>query len=299
MTEIQKFKQKFIKEITQNTALTNLKDIENLAHLQTENLAIALFKQTVRQHSKIQNNPIVAFLGGAYVRENTPAFDSAVLLGKLLAQDNIASISGGGPGIMTACLNGAEQGGMPSIAIKLNGIPSESKKKPAELEIFLDNIAPRQSAILELADVHIFCSGGMGTLYEFGESATMNKILKYPKPKLMILLDDESETPYWHNLNQLGKQFIDKGMVYLPTELALSQILIDLGDNPALQTVRALYGDSPVLPSEAIDLLANAYQTTREQICSELWDSFVVNLKIGKEQEIVDFIKNWLKKNRA
>ena len=127
----------------------------------------------------------------------------------------------------------------------------------------------------------------------------MNKILKYPKPKLMILLDDESETPYWHNLNQLGKQFIDKGMVYLPTELALFQILIDLGDNPALQTVRALYGDSPVLPSEAIDLLATAYQTTREQICSELWDSFVVNLKIGKEQEIVDFIKNWLKKNRA
>jgi predicted Rossmann-fold nucleotide-binding protein len=293
---IQKFKQNLIKEITKLGLLSNQKDIEDLAHLQSEHLLLRIFKEKVKK--EIQNKPIVAFLGGAYIKENTPAFDSAVLLGKLLAQNNIASISGGGPGIMTACLNGAEQGGMSSIAIKLNGIPSEAKKKVANLEIFLDNIAPRQSAILDLADVHIFCPGGVGTLYEFGESATMNKILKYPKPKLIILLDEESEAPYWQNLNELGQKFTNKGMIYLPLEATLSQILNSFGDNLVLQKTRDLYKDSGVLSSQAIDLLASGYQISRDKICAKLWNSFVINLKIGKEQEIVDFIKNWLTKNR-
>lgn len=58
-------------------------------------------------HTSLQ--PAVSIFGSARVRADSPEYRSAFELGYLLAKAGFTVISGGGPGIMRAAIEGAER----------------------------------------------------------------------------------------------------------------------------------------------------------------------------------------------
>lgn len=123
-----------------------------------------------------------AFLGGAEFREGDKEYAEAFETAKLLAQNGIIVLNGGGPGIMCASTLGAHEGGGKAIGItyypsyKHENYEGRDPKNLFDEEIVQPDYARRTQKILELADVHIIFRGGTGTISEFGMTWAESRI---------------------------------------------------------------------------------------------------------------------------
>src|SRR5208337_759423 len=73
-----------------------------------------------------QVGPAVTIFGSARTRREDPYYQAAVAIGKGLARNNLAVITGGGPGIMEAANRGAAQGKGKSVGLNIE-LPMEQK----------------------------------------------------------------------------------------------------------------------------------------------------------------------------
>jgi len=122
--------------------------------------------------------PAVSVFGSARTQPDNLYYQKAVECGRLLAQNNFAVITGGGPGIMEAANLGAHEAGGKSIGLNIQ-LPVEQKPNPYQsLALDFRYFFIRKVMFVKYASGFIIFPGGYGTMDEFFESMTLIQTLR-------------------------------------------------------------------------------------------------------------------------
>ncbi|MEI6085609.1 MAG: TIGR00730 family Rossman fold protein [Verrucomicrobiota bacterium] len=154
---------------------------------------MAEFVDSFEQMHKI--GPAVTVFGSARVAETDPSYLKAERVGRLLAQNNYAAVTGGGPGIMEAVNKGAFEVGGKSVGLNIE-LPHEQKPNPFQnRQLNFHYFFIRKVCFVKYASGFIMFPGGFGTLDELFESITLIQTGRIPKFPVALVGRD-----YWGGL---------------------------------------------------------------------------------------------------
>jgi hypothetical protein len=144
------------------------------------------------------DRPKVTIFGSARLRHTDPSYEAVRALAKALADDGYVVVTGGGPGIMTAGLEGAGQGNAVGISIRL---PFETPAFHLEVPVVRQEHFPtRKLSMIRHVRGFVAAPGGMGTLDEIAEVITLIQT-GHKQPTPVVLMDDG--TGIWEGFAQL------------------------------------------------------------------------------------------------
>jgi uncharacterized protein (TIGR00730 family) len=141
--------------------------------------------------------PAVTLFGSARTFPENPYYEAAVETARLLAQEGLAIITGGGPGIMEAGNKGARQGGGVSVGLTIE-LPAEEGANPyLDVPVNFRYFFVRKTVFVKYAQAFVIFPGCFGTMDELFEALTLvqtGKIRNFP----VVLFGSE----YWSGLLQ-------------------------------------------------------------------------------------------------
>jgi uncharacterized protein (TIGR00730 family) len=135
----------------------------------------------------------VTFYGGSRVEENSDTYRHIEALGKGFGERNWGVVTGGGPGIMSAALEGVKKGGGKAISFMIN-IAGEPPFNNPDISICFDHFSARKYCLRQ-SDVFIYAPGGIGTLDELMENVTLINTGK-TSPRPIFLFNSKFWKPY-------------------------------------------------------------------------------------------------------
>ena len=141
----------------------------------------------------------VTIFGSAVGNGGEPEFDKAFMTAKLLAQNGLKVVDGGGPGIMFAGIKGAQEGGGKTAAVYLEpdhatAIQGREKTIDADEMYSEKNYIDRTKKLMELGDAYVFFNGGTGTISEFAMCWVVARLyFGYNKPLILF-------GSFWRNI---------------------------------------------------------------------------------------------------
>lgn len=182
--------------------------------------------------------PAVTVFGSARTPEDHPAYAAAREIGRQLAEAGYTVITGGGPGIMEAANRGADEAGGRSVGLNIE-LPFEQHINPyVDVSMEFRYFFVRKLMLVKYAQAFVMVAGGLGTLDEMTEAATLvqtGKIHHFP----LILFGSE----YWSGLvDWLRGTVLAAGNVS-PNDMDIFQIT----DDPA-EVVRIIQNAGRVAP---------------------------------------------------
>jgi uncharacterized protein (TIGR00730 family) len=139
--------------------------------------------------------PAVTVFGSARVEEDEPMYDQARRIGRTLAEEGYAVITGGGPGLMEAANRGCQEGGGFSVGCNIELPMEQSINAYCDLGIEFRYFFARKTMFVKYADAFVILPGGFGTLDELFEALTLiqtGKVSDFP----VVLVGTE----YWGGL---------------------------------------------------------------------------------------------------
>ena len=153
--------------------------------------------------------PRVTIYGGSLVSNSEDAYISIKNTTETLARKGWGVVSGGGPGIMTAALDGARKGGGKAIAFCIN-IPGEPQLSHPDVTITFSQFSVRKY-LLRQSDAFIFAPGGIGTLDELMEILTLIKTHKHPIKPIFLF-----DSAFWNGYMEWFKKILvlERHVVY-------------------------------------------------------------------------------------
>lgn len=184
--------------------------------------------------------PTVTVFGSARTPDGHPAYESAREIGRQLANAGFAVMTGGGPGIMEAANRGAKEAGGLSIGLGIE-LPHEQAMNPyIDLGVEFRYFFVRKVMLVKYAKAFVMCPGGLGTLDELAEAATLvqtGKIRHFP-----IILFGSS---YWGPLLDWLRDTVLAAGYISPGDTEIFQVTDD--------------------PKEVVRIIQNADVTTPEE----------------------------------
>ena len=115
----------------------------------------------------------VCVFGSAREKPGTPEYEKAEAIGRLLAEQGYAAITGGGPGTMEAVNKGASLAGGVSVGLGIELPHEQALNDYVNLGINFRYFFVRKTMFLKYAQGFIVLPGGFGTLDELFESLTL------------------------------------------------------------------------------------------------------------------------------
>jgi uncharacterized protein (TIGR00730 family) len=166
--------------------------------------------------------PAITVFGSARVNESDPAYTMAREIGRLLALEGYAVITGGGPGVMEAANRGCQEGGGLSVGCNIE-LPHEQDINPyVDLGVEFRYFFARKTMFVKYADGFVILPGGYGTMDELFEAVTLiqtGKIRHFP----VILV---GSTFFGGLLEWIKLKLLGEGMIS-PGDLDLIQVTDD------------------------------------------------------------------------
>jgi uncharacterized protein (TIGR00730 family) len=185
--------------------------------------------------------PAITVFGSARVSEGDPAYTMAREIGRLLAVEGYAVITGGGPGVMEAANRGCQEGGGLSVGCNIE-LPHEQDINPyVDLGVEFRYFFARKTMFVKYADGFVILPGGYGTLDEMMEALTLiqtGKIRHFP----VVLVGTEFYAGFveWIKAKLLGEGMIS------PDDIDLIQVTDD--------------------PTEVVDIMRKAGRRRAERL---------------------------------
>ena len=160
--------------------------------------------------------PAVSVFGSTHIGPDDPAYTMAEQIGRLLAQNGYAVITGGGPGVMEAANKGAYEAAGVSIGLNID-LPQQQKPNR-----YLTNLVNcqhffvRKVMFVKHSIAFVILPGGFGTLDELFESIKLIQTRKI-KPFPVILAGND----YWRGLQEwLRDRVMNEGKI-TPDDFAM------------------------------------------------------------------------------
>ncbi len=169
-----------------------------------------------------QVGPAVTIFGSARTKPDDPYYRAAVTMGKELARNNLAVITGGGPGIMAAANRGAAQAKGKSVGLNIE-LPFEQKGNTyANVPLRFHYFFSRKVCFVKYSIAFVYMPGGFGTLDEFFEVLTLVQTQRIPRFPLILFGRD-----YWSGLVRWMKSVLEKDKKISPGDLDLFLVTDD------------------------------------------------------------------------
>ena len=174
----------------------------------------------------------ITFFGDSAIAEEDPIYKNVYNSARLLAQNDYTIVNGGGPGLMKAATDGAEEVDGNTVAIywepKLASFfEGKNLANIADETDSQSNYINRTFGLIAKGDAYVVCKGGTGTISEFGLVWALAK-LYFGVHKPVILFGD-----FWGNLIEAIKSnmYIDEKelgvLYYAQTPEELLEILLN------------------------------------------------------------------------
>ena len=166
----------------------------------------------------------ITVFGSARVKEGDIAYDKAREIGRLLALEGYAVITGGGPGVMEAANRGCQEGNGLSVGCNIELPQEQGLNAYVDLGVEFRYFFARKTMFVKYADGFVIMPGGYGTMDELFEALTLiqtGKIKHFP----VVLFGAR----YWKGL-------VDwmRGTMAGEQKIALADLdLIAMTDDPA------------------------------------------------------------------
>jgi uncharacterized protein (TIGR00730 family) len=177
--------------------------------------------------------PAVTVFGSARFKPGHPYYVLAHETGRELAQAGFTVITGGGPGVMEAANRGAREAGGPSYGLNII-LPHEQEPNPyVDESVDFQYFFVRKVMLVKYSCAYIVLPGGLGTLDELFEAATLiqcGKIGPFP----LILLGDK----FWNGLRDYLLYMVEQG-VFDAKEVGFGRI-VDSPQEAVEMVVRSL-----------------------------------------------------------
>jgi hypothetical protein len=125
--------------------------------------------------------PVIAVYGSGRAQPEMPLYHNAVALGRALAANGFAVMTGGYAGVMEAALKGAQEAGGHTIGItttQFDHVPSRRPNAYLAEHIHLPSAAERRAALVERAAGMVVMPGGVGTLAELVHALEMARLAR-------------------------------------------------------------------------------------------------------------------------
>jgi uncharacterized protein (TIGR00730 family) len=150
--------------------------------------------------------PAVTVFGSARFRETHKYYRLARAVGAELARAGLATLTGGGPGIMEAANRGAHETGGASYGLNII-LPREQRaNRYVDRSIPFRYFFTRKVCLVKYSCAFVIMPGGLGTLDELFEAATLiqcGKIGPFP----MVLMGSK----FWEGFRKWGTYMMKEG----------------------------------------------------------------------------------------
>ena len=190
---------------------------------------MAEFVESFETMSKV--GPAVTIFGSARTKPSDPFYKASVLLGQKLAREDIAVITGGGPGIMAAANQGAKQAKGKSVGLNIELPHEQGGNQFANLPVHFHYFFARKVCFVKYSMGFVFMPGGFGTLDEMFEVLTLvqtGRITRFP----LILFGKR----YWSGLLRWMDTTLEDHQLISPGDLDLLRVTDDVEE--AVQIIR-------------------------------------------------------------
>jgi uncharacterized protein (TIGR00730 family) len=127
--------------------------------------------------------PAITIFGSARVAADSLAYQQARRIGRRLAEEGYAIITGGGPGVMEAANRGCQEGGGMSVGCNIELPHEQSINGYVDLGVEFRYFFARKTMFVKYADGFVILPGGFGTMDELFEALTLiqtGKIEHFP-----------------------------------------------------------------------------------------------------------------------
>ena len=169
-----------------------------------------------------QVGPGVTIFGSARTLPSDPYYQATVNLSKALAANNLAVITGGGPGIMEAANRGAQRAKGKSVGLNIELPHEQHGNRYANIPLNFHYFFSRKVCFVKYSIAFIYMPGGFGTLDEFFEVLTLVQTRRIPEFPIILFGSD-----YWKGLIRWMKSTMDAGKFISPGDLNLFTITDD------------------------------------------------------------------------
>jgi uncharacterized protein (TIGR00730 family) len=169
--------------------------------------------------------PAVTIFGSARTQPTNPYYQATVNLAGALAKNDLAVITGGGPGIMEAANKGAAKNRGKSVGLNIELPHEQAGNRFANIPINFHYFFARKVCFVKYSMGFVFMPGGFGTLDEFFEVLTLvqtNRISRFP----LILFGRD----YWRGLIRWMKSTLQEGFFISENDLDLVDLTDDVDE---------------------------------------------------------------------
>jgi len=177
----------------------------------------AEFENAINQMQDI--GPAVTIFGSARFKSGEPFYELSRETGSAFAKAGFSVLTGGGPGAMEAANKGAFEAGGKSYGLNIV-LPHEQEANPYVHDtISFNYFFVRKTMLLKYSCAYIVMPGGIGTLDELFEAATLIQCKKIG-PFPLILVGKE----FWKGLRDFVGYMASQG-VFNAEEIGFSKIV--------------------------------------------------------------------------
>jgi len=187
--------------------------------------AVTEMRESFKMFAPYREVPKVTIFGSARTKPHDPLWEQARRMAEILAQQGWMVVTGAGPGIMHAGMDGAGRERSIGVSIRL---PHEQGANPIiagdEKYVSMRYFFTRKLMLVKESRAFVCLPGGFGTLDETFELLTLTQTGKgLPVP--IVLLDTPGD-PYWESVDDfireqlVTREFVSQGDpgLYLITE---------------------------------------------------------------------------------
>jgi uncharacterized protein (TIGR00730 family) len=195
------------------SALSLLEDGPSHLDLKIASAALEEMRQAFKMFAPFHDVPKVTIFGSARVQMADPLYMQARDVAAKLAAEGWMVITGAGPGIMQAAMEGAGRDQSIGVSIRL---PFEQGANPVIAGdvkyVSMKYFFTRKLMLIKESKGFVCLPGGFGTLDETFELLTLTQTGKgLPVP--IVLLDTPGD-PYWETVHDfVGRQLVERGLV--------------------------------------------------------------------------------------
>jgi uncharacterized protein (TIGR00730 family) len=164
--------------------------------------------------------PAVSIFGSARITPDDPVYKTTEKLAAMLVKNKFAVITGGGGGVMEAANKGASKAGGKSIGLNII-LPREQKpNRYSNMKVEFNYFFIRKVMFVKYASAYIIMPGGLGTLDELFEAATLVQTQRI-KPLPIILVGSD----FWSGLMDWIRNHMLKTSKLCPEDMDIFQII--------------------------------------------------------------------------